>query len=260
MMERMSERLLTTEGLSEACATLARDPGSSRRLAAMPSGIREAALATRPTWSGRDADAAIIATGHQSTFRHPGILVKDFIAAPIADALGGSVFRLLVDQDVHSIGPLRVPDQNPAGRWRAHAIPCDEPHRDCPTGCRPPITLSIDRLPPTVPAEWSDRLATIDCALRAADDERSAALQVARAFDALAAPFRTFATSHAATALLATPIGHAILEAIAEDPQRCAACFNAALRLDLRAARPLLIEDDRIEALAASLGDGTEVH
>ncbi|MGA0174238.1 MAG: hypothetical protein ACO3NL_11445, partial [Phycisphaerales bacterium] len=38
-----------------------------------------------------------------------------------------------------------------------------------------------------------------------------------------------------------------LLDAIADDPRRCAETFNEALRLDPRAARPLEIADDRIE-------------
>ena len=233
------------DGLREAMKRLEHRAEVAASIRCESSSLQDAALRTRPRWAA--GTAMLVATGHQATFRHPGILVKDFVAASIADALGGSVFRLLVDQDVHAIGPLRVPSRDAAGRWRAYAIPCNEPLRDCPTGRRPPITLSIDRLPPTVPAEWSDRIATIDRALRAAADEPSAALQVARAFDALAGSVEVLPAPRPATGLLATPIGQAILEAIADDPHACAATFNAALRLDPRAARPLSIEADRVE-------------
>jgi len=53
--------------------------------------------------------------------------------------------------------------------------------------------------------------------------------------------------SRPATELLATPIGLAVLAAIAEDPRRCAATFNEALALDPRAARPLRIGSERVE-------------
>ena len=240
------------DGLREAMKRLEHRAEVAASIRCESSSLQDAALRTRPRWAA--GTAMLVATGHQATFRHPGILVKDFVAAAIAKRLGGAAFRLLVDQDVHAIGPLRVPSRDAAGRWRAYAIPCNEPLRDCPTGRRPPITLSIDRLPPTVPAEWSDRIATIDRALRAAADEPSAALQVARAFDALAGSVEALPAPHPATELLATPIGRIILEAIAEDPQRCAACFNEALRIDPRAARHLEIEADRVKVPLWSIG------
>jgi hypothetical protein len=227
-------------GLREAVAMLS-DRGSPPRV---NEPIAGAVAETRARWRRGAVDVPLVATGHQATFRHPGILVKDLVASAIADRLGGTTTRLLVDQDAHPIGPLLAPIED-SGRLRTRAIPCWEPHVEAPTGRRPPIELEASPAATGLAPPIAAGVERLHHALQAHGEAPCAASQVAAALDALA-PEKP-PPPIAATGLLATPIGLILLDAIADDPRRCAETFNEALRLDPRAARPLEIADDRIE-------------
>ncbi|MEQ9453481.1 MAG: hypothetical protein RLN76_02665 [Phycisphaeraceae bacterium] len=84
-----------------------------------------------------DLHKPIIATGHQPTFHHPGILAKDLMLRE-ARATGATALHFVVDQDLHDIWSLDIP--HIAGdRATARHITATEPHRDLPTGSRPPL-------------------------------------------------------------------------------------------------------------------------
>jgi len=237
-----------TEGLAEAGSRFREACDGVRGIApgTENADLREAAEATRRLWS-EVPDAPLIATGHQATFRHPGILAKDLLAAALAKELGGGVLRLVVDQDVHPVGPLQVPQLAPHAGLHVRSMACREPSLQAPTGRRPPIRLDRERGPASSFEAVERGVDAIDSALRREAGAASAARQVAAAFDALAVPCSLLAAPRFATELLATPIGLRLLAAIAEHPRRCAAAFNDALALDPRAARPLAIESNRIE-------------
>ncbi|MGA1393712.1 MAG: hypothetical protein ACO38W_11215 [Phycisphaerales bacterium] len=227
-------------GLPDAIARLGR---RASRVGSNTSLERAAAL-TRSAWQEGDTASPLVATGHQATFRHPGILVKDLVASAIADRLGGTTIRLLVDQDAHPIGPLLAPIED-SGRLRTRAIPCREPHLEAPTGRRPPIEFEGSPAATGLAPPIAAGIERLHHALQAHRQSACAASQVAAALDALAP--EKLPPPIAATGLLATPIGLILLDAIADDPRRCAETFNEALRLDPRAARPLEIAEDRIE-------------
>lgn len=230
-------------GLREALPLLGDRQAAPRSNASFASAARE----TRATWQRGHVASPLVATGHQATFRHPGILVKDLVASAIAERLGGTAIRLLVDQDVHPIGPLRVPLAESGERLRTIVIPCREPHADAPTGRRPPIALEAMDVRGGLAATIAEGVDRLRDALRSRGDAPSAARQVAAAMDELAPASAALEPPIAATELLATPIGLAMLEAIAREPRRCAESFNEALRIDPRAARPLAIAADRVE-------------
>ena len=234
---------LRLEGLDDGVEHLFATRPTTTGGTASPFG--DAREATRRLWSGDTGP--LIATGHQATFRHPGILAKDFVANGLADALGGRTLRLLVDQDVHPIGPLQIPLRASSGELRAVGVACREPHLDAPTGRRPPMELDPEGPPAGLSREIAAGVDAIGEALRRESEAPSAALQVAAAMDALVEGVAPLPPSQPATELLSTPIGLATLAAIAEAPRACAATFNEALALDPRAARPLRIEPERVE-------------
>jgi len=234
---------LRLEGLDDGVEHLFATRPTTTGGTASPFG--DAREATRRLWSGDTGP--LIATGHQATFRHPGILAKDLVANGLANALGGRTLRLLVDQDVHPIGPLQIPLRASSGELRAVGVACREPHLDAPTGRRPPMELDPEGPPAGLSREIAAGVDAIGEALRRESEAPSAALQVAAAMDALVEGVAPLPPSQPATELLSTPIGLATLAAIAEAPRACAATFNEALALDPRAARPLRIEPERVE-------------
>ncbi|MGA0872466.1 MAG: hypothetical protein ACO3SJ_06310, partial [Phycisphaerales bacterium] len=163
-------------GLREAVAVLS-DRGSPQRL---NEPIAAAVAETRARWRRSDVDVPLVATGHQATFRHPGILVKDLVASAIADRLGGTTTRLLVDQDAHPIGPLLAPIED-SGRLRTRAIPCREPHVEAPTGRRPPIELEASPAATGLAPPIAAGVERLHHALQAHRQSACAASQVAAA-------------------------------------------------------------------------------
>src|SRR6516225_7263904 len=83
-------------------------------------------------------DTPLILTGHQPELFHPGVWVKNFAAAGLADRIDGRAVHLIVDNDaVHSTA-LNVPhfDPDPA-RVRLGPIPFDQAGPDLPYERRP---------------------------------------------------------------------------------------------------------------------------
>lgn len=245
------EASFRTEGLASAIAAAKARPADGSHGAAVLPAAREA---TRTLW--QSSPGPLVATGHQAGFHHPGILVKELVSDAIAARLDGSVLRILVDQDVHPIGPLMVPRIDPRSGLERRALGCREPQVDVPTGRRPPIELDRRSLPDDLSPSIAAGVAKIDEALRREAAAPSAACQVSAAMDSLSPRRRAAGRNVAATALLATPIGDAILATIADDPCRCALAFNAALAADPRAARPLAIAGERIEVPLWSIETG----
>jgi hypothetical protein len=243
MSDPSDDSAVRVEGL-EVAHVLLNSPG---RIAEPKDGALAGAISeTRRLWT--PPDKRLIATGHQATLRHPGILAKDLVASELSILIDARVLRLLVDQDVHQIGPLEVPASGPSGVLVSRTVPCLESHREAPTGRRPPIELDRTRIPEGLSPSVAAGVDAIDRELRRASDRASAAAQVGAALDALAAPFASLASPVAASGLLSTPLGLELLRKIAEDPLACARAFNDALTDDPRAARPLRIQGDLAEA------------
>lgn len=241
--------LLTTDGLASPAA--ARGDEIAVRLAQAPSAIGRAVAEARAEFLaplGGDPFGPLVATGHQATLWHPGILSKYLVSSRLAETAGGTEIRLLVDQDVHPIGPLLLPRGRDVSALEVASIPFDEPHRDAPTGRRPRVIARRDAdlrdCLPSVVRGAGEVLAAITAHADAAD----AASQVSGAIADLAAAWIPRREPIRASTILATPIGLALLDAIADDPAAAAGSFNAALALDPRAARPLAIDEARVEA------------
>lgn len=211
---------------------------------------------------GLPEQVAVVGSGHQSGFWHPGIVVKSMLAAELAATVGGAAFHVVVEQDIESPTALEVPVRDGHGSLGAVTLDlarATERSGATKAGDNAPIVTermpSFD--PPTrVPTPPGSRpampsvdagLERIVAALRTRRGEPNAPLQVARAaFDLLAdvvPPPHVIRSG----ALLDTVLGRALLGQMAAEPERCAAAYNVAVEGSPDAATPLAIHADRVE-------------
>lgn len=239
-------------GFDEAIAGLAESAGRRERL---PHALADAVRSTRLAWWRGEPDRGpIVATGHQASLWHPGILVKFLIAERLADRLGGRPLHLLVDQDQNHLTPLEYPAVAEDRTLTLARLPLEEPDLSAPIGRRRCVRVDADAPPDAALPDVGTGVAAIAAALRQFADAENAAEQCERAIAALASRWLGEMTLVRATTLLATPVGLWILDAIAESPHRCLDAFNSAIRERPGAARPLRLEADRIEAPLWRLG------
>ncbi len=193
-------------------------------------------------------------TGHQPVFWHSGILAKFIVASTVASAgtPGGRWVHFLSDQD--DVDPFRIdlPVRDRAGsvrrssiriaaaqpRFARDALPCSRTamHLRRPEG----VTIAS----PTA----SSALDRVIAAASTSTSQTSAALQIAHTNQTCAtrwvdAPCAIIESG----SLLKSDAGGEILERIFTNPQECAIAFNATLRVDPHAARPLRENGDRSE-------------
>lgn len=243
---------LTGLGFEEAIAGLA---GSASRRERLPPSLAEVVRSTRRGWWGGDTDRGpLVATGHQASLWHPGILVKFLIAERLASRLGGRPLHLLVDQDQNHLAPLEYPAIAGDRALTLARLPLDEPDPAAPIARRRCVRVGADGPQDAALPEIGAGVAAIAAALRRFAGAESAAEQCVRAIASLAGRWLSETTLVRATTLLATPIGLWILDSIADSPQRCQEAFNAAIRDRPGAARPLRREAGRIEAPLWRLG------
>ncbi len=69
--------------------------------------LRRHGLHVADTSSG--VEAPLVVTGHQPELFHPGVWVKNFAAAAVADSCGGLALNLIVDNDIPKSSSIRVP-------------------------------------------------------------------------------------------------------------------------------------------------------
>ncbi|MHC4793098.1 MAG: hypothetical protein ACYTDE_02240 [Planctomycetota bacterium] len=190
-----------------------------------------------------DADATIVATGHQASIWHPGILAKDLALAGMVDADPAlRPLHLLADHDADEGGLIALPSgSGPDLRrleWRA--LPAANGHgsRDRPAApCgHPPAG---DFLPSV-----SAGIDAIRAAIDAAADSENAAMQLGTAAMTLAGPWTGAIPRRSMSRLLETPIGTWFLDRLAADPEAAALAHDRAVeahrqgRAELRGGRP----------------------
>jgi len=192
-----------------------------------------------------------VATGHQPTFWHGGILAKAICAATLSRAAGCGWMHLIADHDAADPCALAYPSLREANSVRAanaHFGPAPA------TGTAASAIASSAVQPPDracaappASADIAERLGHVAAALDAADASRGAAWRTADANFALLAgmgaldrPTHTICAS----TLLRTPLGRTCVERIAADPEACARAFNDALAHAPRAASRLRIDGD----------------
>lgn len=81
----------------------------------------------------RDAnpDAPLILTGHQPELFHPGVWLKNFFAARLATACGGTAINLIVDSDLCRSSAISVP-AGTGSELRLESVPLDQTLTEMP--------------------------------------------------------------------------------------------------------------------------------
>jgi hypothetical protein len=69
------------------------------------------------------SEGPVIQTGHQPEFYHPGIWMKNHLAAKLARAAGGIGLNLVMDSDVPRVGDLAFPVRVEGGGFQRHGEP-----------------------------------------------------------------------------------------------------------------------------------------
>ena len=68
----------------------------------------------------------LVVTGHQPELFHPGVWVKNFAAAAIAQAQGGVGLNLIVDNDIPKSTSIRVPRGAETAPFGIHRVEFDD--------------------------------------------------------------------------------------------------------------------------------------
>lgn len=198
---------------------------------------------------GLPVDRPVIVTGHQPDFWHPGILVKDLLAAALAEETGSTAAHVIVEQDDNEPGVIDVPVFDEHGRLMVETVRLLEGDRSVVVGRRPAsMPRSLEVRGRLVFPEHAEKLAAIREAFERESAAPTLALQAARAVNGWLAKWITPPILIRSGALSATSFGRALLAVVERDPRRAARTYNEAVR-----ARPeaglteLLLTDDVTE-------------
>ncbi len=220
---------------AERMEVLLQPPGAWERLLARPAHgtLRGEAIARWQqrcrTELGLPTGRPVIATGHQTLLWHPGILAKYIAAQAACAASGAGLGNLVVDQHAGAFDRFEVPVTRPDGSLAVETIVLTKAREGVPMSRHPsftpPAPPSLEGALPSV-RSGVERIVTAVAAHAAAPN---AAIQMARALDDLIEPWVARLPPATASDLIRTSLGRAILEQMAEDPRRCAECYNAAV-------------------------------
>lgn len=187
---------------------------------------------------------AVISSGHQPGWYHPGILAKRIALAQEATKTGGTSFWLVADQDIDDPEVIRYPDLDEHGALIARSWRLLPGARGVPTALRPwkPITTA-PTVSPDLPGSIQSGLDQIKEALESAEGD-TVAERFSNASEAILAEWLGHTTTLVrASELLQTEAGRSAVDRILENPVRCARTWNDALRTVPRAARTLRVDE-----------------
>ncbi len=205
---------------------------------------------------GLDSHAPIVMTGHQAGVWHAGILAKWLAADVLRERTGAAVAALVVDQDVNDAATVEYPTLLDGTLQRAR-IPIAGRTESGPTGRRRAIRLDQPTQSP-VP-ELAQRVEAIRDAVNAHAGAANLALQMSLANATLLGGAISPFAQVSATALLRTPLGMRLTEAMRSDPALCRNSYNEALALDPGVARPLAPGELPMWSLSAGRRDAVRV-
>ncbi|MAH65293.1 MAG: hypothetical protein CMJ27_02715 [Phycisphaerae bacterium] len=192
-----------------------------------PDPIGSIRTGTRDTL-GFDADAPVVATGHQASIWHPGILAKDLALAGMVDTDPGlRPVHFIADHDADEGGLVALPSGSGSSlrRMEWHVLPAANGRgsRDRPAGpCGGPP--AGDFLPSVAAG-----IDAIRVAIEAGRNSENAAMQLGGAAANLAAPWTGTIPRRTMSHLLETPVGAWILDRLATDPEAAALAHDRAV-------------------------------
>jgi hypothetical protein len=207
----------------------------------------------------------VIATGHQTLLWHPGILAKYLVVDALAGAHDLATANLVVDQHAEGFGDFEIPLRKADGSLVTRRIELcrPRPRKDVPMGWHEAFT------PPRPPEFGDDVLPSVAEGVKRVFDAvyahrqaTNAAMQMADAVAELMKPWVKPMVDVTSTQLLNTTLGRAMLRAMADDPWRCAECYNRAVTaMPEVGIAPLLVRDDYVELpLWRIREDGRRMH
>ena len=198
---------------------------------------------------GLAVDRLLVATGHQTLLWHPGILVKYLAVEAMASGSGDiATVNLIVDQHTSAFGSFDVPVRDAGGGLAVRTITMTEARDGVPMGWHPAFKPQWRRgLVLALPTVASGIERVVD-AVRAHADKPNAALQMAAALGDLMSPWVSTWPAVCSSDLMNTSLAAAVLDAMASDPGRCVAAYNAAVTAVPDAGIGLLtVTADRVE-------------
>jgi hypothetical protein len=213
---------------------------------------------------GLPGDRPLVATGHQTLLWHPGILAKYLAVNAFAgDRQACGVAHLIVDQHADNFGHFDVPVRRDDGALATRTLRLTTARAGVPMVDHP--AFSPPDAFPGLSAALPSVEAGVDRILRAVAAHRehaSAARQMAAALDELMSPWVAPMPGVGSSDLMNTSLATVIVEAMAENPRRCADIYNAAVRSVPESGIPELgITADAVELPLWRLGsDGRREH
>jgi hypothetical protein len=181
---------------------------------------------------GLAADRPVVATGHQTLLWHPGILAKYFAVNAFAgDRSRHEVANLIVDQHTGDFGRFDAPIRRDDGTLAVRTLTLTAARPGVPMVDHPAFTppAGFPGLTPALPSVASG-IDAILAAVTAHREAANAARQMAAALDDLMAPWVDPMPGVGSSDLMGTSLARALLKAMVDDPRRCAAAYNAAVR------------------------------
>lgn len=195
----------------------------------------------------------IIATGHQPTLWHPGILAKDIATDRFAQRVGGVAVHVTVDHNALGSVALDLPYQQ-GGTLGVRKLLLDKRLgvESLPPNRLPAIAMArvLDGLHQAAAeseiASVRDGLGHLAKAYQHADGCEHLADQSAAVLDALKTPYLQALPMHVSTSSIVTP---GFVERLLRDPAGCVRCYNRAVSAYPEARiRPLYLGRDVVEA------------
>jgi hypothetical protein len=199
---------------------------------------------------GLATDRPLIATGHQTLLWHPGILAKYLaVAAMTADRDRVENANLVVDQHTSAFGRFEVPVRGADGSLAVRTLTLTSPRPDVPMGRHPAFSpdAAPGRLEAALPCVQSG-IERILAAVAAHRRRSNAAQQMAAALGDLMSPWVPPMPNVLASDLIRTSLARAMIRQMADDPRRCAACYNQAVHAVPEAGiGPLAVTEEYVE-------------
>ena len=209
----------------------------------------------------------VIATGHQASLWHPGILAKDLAVLAAADSLGAGALHVVVDQDTHEAYRLELPviqDQ----QLTVEVVQLGECDREVPTGFQPAVDSQLLRQDLLGAKQRLGRALAADIApLIAAFTDLPPCHTIAEQIAVVISRLRGLATSPChmpiffASQLRTLPAFGEVLEKMLRDPLACVSRYNQSVDAAVTSGMlKLVVEPDRVELPLWALRWGEQRH